>query len=64
LPRRSKTGIPGYDALAIVVVHCTNDGSAVKLHSKEPAPQPQESYHYAAMIDRLQAIYATRFAQL
>ncbi|MGE5486907.1 MAG: hypothetical protein ACM3ZB_03695 [bacterium] len=64
LPRRSKTGIPGYDALAIIVVECENDGSAVKLHSRSPAPQPQDTYHYAAMIDRLKGIYATRFAQL
>jgi len=64
LPRRSKTGIPGYDALAVVVVECKNDGSAVKLHTRKPAPQPRDSYHYAAMIDRLQAIYATRFAQI
>jgi hypothetical protein len=64
LPRRSKMGIPGYDALGIVIVNCTNDGSAVKLHTGKPAPQPQDTYHYAAMIDRLQSIYATRFAQL
>jgi hypothetical protein len=64
LPRRSKTGIAGYDALAIVVVNCKNDGSAVKLHATKPAPQRQDSYHYAAMIDRLQGIYATRFAQI
>jgi hypothetical protein len=64
LPRRSKMGIPGYDALGIVVVDCRNDGSAVRLHTGRPAPQPQDTYHYAAMIDRLQTIYATRFAQL
>ncbi len=64
LPRRSKTGIPGYDALAIVIVDCRNDGSGVRLHTKPPAPRPQDPYHYAAMLDRLQAIYATRFAQI
>jgi hypothetical protein len=42
LPRRSKTGIPGYDALAIVVVHCRNDGSPVTLHTDPPAPQRQD----------------------
>ena len=47
LPRRSKTGMPGYDALAIVVVDCKNDGSAVKLRATKPAPQRQDSYHYA-----------------
>lgn len=64
LPRRSKTGIPGYDALAMVVVDCKNDGSAVRLQTKMPAPQPQDAYHYSTMIDRLQGIYATRFSQI
>lgn len=64
LPRRSQTGIAGYDALSIVVVECINDGSRVRLHSKPPAPQPNDDFHYAAMIDRLSHIYSTRFAQL
>ncbi len=61
LPRRSRTGDAGYDALAIVVVDCTNDGSPVRLVETPPAPQPGEIYHYASMIDRLAHIYATRF---
>lgn len=64
LPRRSKPGSEGYDALSIVLVECANDGSPVELHAKAPAPQPGESYHYATMIDRLRGIYETRFAQL
>jgi hypothetical protein len=43
LPRRSKTGIAGYDALGIVVVECVNDGSQVKLHTAPPAPQAQDN---------------------
>jgi hypothetical protein len=64
LPRRSKTGISGYDALGIVVIDCMNDGSEVKLHTKPPAPQPQDNYHYITMIDRLRGLYETRFAQI
>jgi len=64
LPRRSKTGDQGYDALAIVVVSCINDGSSVTLFDGPPAPRPGENYHYAAMIDRLSAIYATRFKDI
>ncbi len=64
LPRRSQTGIAGYDALSIVVVDCVNDGSRVKLYTRPPAPQPNDTYHYAAMIDRLSHMYSTRFAQL
>jgi hypothetical protein len=64
LPRRSRTGDTGYDALSIVVVECANDGSRVDLVEKQPAPQAGEIYHYASMIDRLSHIYATRFKDL
>lgn len=64
LPRRSKPGMEGYDALSIVVIDCANDGSPVKLVTSSPAPPPQDTYHYATMIDRLAGLYATRFSQL
>lgn len=64
LPKRSKTGDTGYDALAIVVIDCANDGSPVGLVTSPPAPQPGDIYHYASMIDRLAHIYATRFKDL
>ena len=61
LPRRSKTGVEGYDALSIVIIDCVNDGSPVKLISAAPAPQPQDTYHYATMIDRLSGLYEIDF---
>jgi len=64
LPRRSKPGDGGYDALAITVIDCANDGSPVSLVTEAPAPRPRDTYHYASMIDRLQGLYETRFAQL
>jgi len=64
LPRRSNTGVPGYDAVGIIVVDCINDGSPVRLHSGPPAPHVQDNYHYATLINRLQVLYDTRFAQL
>lgn len=64
LPKRSKPGETGYDALAVVVVDFPNDGSPVQLVEKRPAPQPGEIYHYGSMIDRLAHIYATRFKDL
>jgi hypothetical protein len=64
LPRRSKTGDTGYDALSIVVVDCSNDGSPIGLVTDPPAPQPRDIYHYASMIDRLGHIYSTRFKDL
>jgi hypothetical protein len=64
LPRRSKTGDNGYDAFAIVVVDCANDGSPVRLVETPPAPQAGDIHDYAAMIDRLSHIYSTRFRDL
>jgi len=64
LPKRSKPGDTGYDALAVVVIECRNDGSAVNLIETPPAPQPGDIHHYSSMIDRLAHIYATRFKDL
>jgi hypothetical protein len=64
LPKRSRTGDTGYDALSIVVVDCSNDGSPVTLATATPAPPPGDIYYYASMIDRLGHIYSTRFKDL
>jgi hypothetical protein len=64
IPRRSKTGLVGYDALAIVIVDCRNDGSTVRLVSQPPSPPEGDIYNYASMIDRLAHISATRFKDL
>jgi hypothetical protein len=64
LPRRSKTGDTGYDALAIVVIDAANDGFPVRLVTRPPAPQAGDIHHYASMIDRLSNIYSTRFKDL
>ncbi|MFN3720824.1 MAG: hypothetical protein ACK4UW_18165 [Rhizobium rhizophilum] len=64
LPKRAKTGDTGYDALAILVIDCRNDGSEVSLVEAAPAPKPGEIYYYDSMIDRLAHIYATRFKDL
>lgn len=64
LPRRSKVGDSGYDALAISVVEMANDGTPVKLINTPPAPQLGDIYHYDTMISRLAGIYATRFKDL
>jgi hypothetical protein len=64
LPRRSKVGDNGYDALSIVVINMPNDGTPVELVRGPPAPQQSEIYHYDNMITRLSGIYATRFKDL
>lgn len=64
LPRRSRAGDTGYDALAIVLVDFPNEGSPVRLVNSPPAPQPGDIYHYETMIARLAGLYATRFNNL
>lgn len=64
LPRRSKVGDVGYDAISIVVIDMANDGSVVKLVEGPPAPSRNDIYEYESMIARLSGIYATRFKDL
>lgn len=64
LPKRSKTGDTGYDAVGIIVIKCRNDGSQVDLVTAPPAPPLGDIYQYASMIDRLGHIYSTRFKDL
>jgi hypothetical protein len=64
LPKRSKVGDVGYDALAIALINAANDGSEVRLVTSSPAPQPGDIYHYSSMIDRAAHIYAMRFKDL
>jgi hypothetical protein len=64
LPRRSKVGDVGYDAISIVVIDMPNDGSPVKLVGSAPAPPKGDIYYYENMITRLSGIYATRFKDL
>lgn len=63
LPRRSGPGRQGFDALAIVVVDCRNDGSPVTVVDAL-SPPPGDSFNYESMILRLSSLYATRFQHL
>ena len=64
IPRRTRMDDTGYDALAIVIVECANDGSPVRIAQNPPAPDPGSIHHYASMIVRLAHLYATRFKDL
>ncbi|WP_298280242.1 hypothetical protein [uncultured Bradyrhizobium sp.] len=64
LPRRSKVGDVGYDAISIVVINMANDGSDVELIGRPPSPPKGDIYNYENMIARLSGIYATRFKDL
>ena len=65
LPRRSATGQTGFDAVAVVVVDCKNDGSPVSLIKPTgPRRGPRDTFHYESMILRLAQLYATRFKDI
>ena len=65
IPRRTKLGDTGYDALAIVVVECLNDDiTPVELVEDSPAPTSGSAFHYSSMIERIAHIYTTRFRDL
>lgn len=64
MPRRTKLGDQGFDAVSIVVVECRNDVSPVRLVQKTPAPAAGDIYEYGAMIRRVAQLYASRFRVL
>lgn len=64
MPRRTKLGEQGFDAVSIVVVECRNDVSPVRLVQKTPAPAAGDIYEYGAMIRRVAQTYASRFRAL
>lgn len=61
LPRRSRDGEEGYDALGIIVVDCRNDGSPVRLVSLPPAPQLGDTDHYEMTVHRLAQLYEQKY---
>jgi hypothetical protein len=60
LRRRSRPDEEGFDALAIAVMQCANDGSAVALRAN--TGDYSDVYDYGANVSRLAHIYATRFS--
>lgn len=62
LPRRSSTGTVGFDALAIMLINCANDGRPVNFISEPPAPQPGDAFYYDNFIERIETIYSSRFS--
>lgn len=64
VPRRVRDGEEGFDAFAVIVVNCRNDGSPVTLVSEPPAPQPGEIYHYEWTILRLAQLYEQKYRDI
>lgn len=62
IPRRTKPGQEGFDAIGIVLVECRNDGSLIVVRTSPPAPKPTDDFHYDQMIRRLAHIYDSRFS--
>ena len=64
LPRRSRPGEEGFDAFAISVIDCPNDGRPVEVKQGAPGEYYPDIYDYAQTIGRLAHIYATRFSSI
>jgi len=64
LPRRARPGEEGFDAFAIAVVDCANDGRPVTASSFAGAASMPGIYDYAQTIGRLGHLYATRFGSI
>lgn len=64
IPRRTSQGDQGFDALAIVVMKCKNDGSPVRLVERPPAPPVGDIFHYEQMILRVGQMYDFRFGRV
>lgn len=61
IPRRVRNGEDGFDALAITVINCPNDGSPIRLLNGPPAPDNSDIYHYEMTVHRLAQLYEQRF---
>lgn len=64
LPRRSRDGEEGYDAFAIVVVDCTNDGTPVRVVNAPPAPQRGAVDDYEMTVHRLAQLYEQKYRNI
>jgi hypothetical protein len=64
LPRRTRPGLEGYDAIGVVVLDCANDGRPVAVVDGPPSPATSDSYNYAMMISRVTHAYDTQFSHI
>jgi hypothetical protein len=64
LPRRSRDPEEGYDALAIVVVDCRNDGTPVSLLTDAPAPTAGDVHQYEMAVHRVAQLYEQKFRSI
>lgn len=62
IPRRTRSGEHGFDAFGIIAVDFKNDGGPVAVWHGPPAPAIADADHYANMIGRISALYASKFS--
>ena len=62
LPLARDTKDFGFDVVGTTVVECRNDGSAVTVLSKFPAPSTADHHHYERMIRSICGEYRSRFS--
>lgn len=64
LPRRSRSGEDGFDALAIGIINCANDGQPVTVRRDPQGKDYPDIFDYGQTVGRLAHLYATRFASI
>ena len=64
IPRRTRAGDEGFDALGIVVMELKNDGTPVTIVTEPPAPESRDVWHYDQMIHRIGSLYAAKFGNV
>lgn len=64
LPRRARPGEAGFDAFAIGLINCANDGGRVTVVRGEAGEYYPAIYDYSQTIGRLAHLYATRFSSI
>ena len=64
IPRRTQSGVEGFDALGIVIVSLQNDGTPVKIVTQAPAPALADVWHYDQMVRRIASLYASKFGNV
>lgn len=64
LPRSSREGEQGFDALGVVLIECKNDGTEVKVLDRlSNGYQVDDIFRYETMIKRVAHIYAARYRE-
>jgi hypothetical protein len=64
IPRRVQQQTEGFDAVGVVMIACPNDGSPVEVVTNSPAPPAGDIFNYGMLVNRIGALYASRFGNV